>query len=119
MKTRPFVYVCSPLRGDIKGNINKAINYARFVYTKGGIPLAPHTIFTQFLNDEVPEERKAGIEMGLELLNVCNELWAFGDRISDGMAAEIVRANKLGLTVKRFDDRCNPLEVVAGDAREG
>lgn len=110
MQDKPFVYVCSPLRGDIKENIKKAINYCRFVYAKGGIPLAPHTIFTQFLNDEIKEERIAGIEMGILLLPKCNELWAFGDKATEGMAVEIAAAKALGLRVKRFDENMEAID---------
>ncbi len=107
---KPFIYICSPLRGGIKRNIKRAIGYSRFVYSKGGVPLAPHVIFTTFLDDEIPEERAAGMEMGLELLRVCDELWVFGERISEGMAGEIKRTKSLGLTVKRFSERCEPLD---------
>ncbi|WP_069648964.1 DUF4406 domain-containing protein [Caloranaerobacter ferrireducens] len=115
MRKRPFIYVCSPLRGDIEGNIGKAIRYCRFVYTKGSIPLAPHVIFTTFLDNNIPEERKVGIEMGLDLLLKCNELWAFGKRISEEMAEKIKMAEALGLKIKRFNERCEPLEVVDGE----
>lgn len=113
MHKRPFIYVCSPLKGDIERNIRKATGYSRFVFTQGGIPLAPHAIFTQFLDDNVPEERNAGIEMGIQLLVKCDELWAFGERISEGMEAEIAAAKTMGLTVRRFNDRCEPLGVDA------
>lgn len=117
-RKRPVIYVCSPLRGDIERNIHKAIGYSRYIYSQWGIPLAPHVIFTTFLDDNDPTERASGMEMGLELLVKCDELWAFGDKVSEGMEAEIEAAEKLGLRVKRFDDRLNPLEVVAGDAEK-
>jgi hypothetical protein len=110
MRTMPIVYICSPLRGDIERNIKKAIGYSRFAYSKGFIPLAPHVIFTTFLDEEIPEERLAGMEMGKKLLTICDELWVFGDKISEGMAAEIKKAKSLGLTVKRFNERCEPLD---------
>lgn len=116
-KKRPAIYVCSPLRGDVERNIQKAIGYCRYIYSRGGIPLAPHVIFTTFLDDEIPEERAAGIELGLELLAKCDELWVFGEKISQGMSYEITRAKKLGIRIRRFNERCKPLEVVAGDAR--
>lgn len=112
-KRRPVVYVCSPLRGDIKRNIQKATGYSRYIYSQGGIPLAPHLIFTTFLDEAIIEERTAGMEMGLELLIKCDELWVFGDKISEGMAGEIAAAEDLGLRVKRFNDR---LEVNGGGA---
>ncbi len=116
-RKRPIIYVCSPLRGDIDRNIHKAIGYCRYIYSRGGIPLAPHVIFTTFLDDAVPEERAAGIELGLEVLSMCDELWVFGEKISEGMSYEITRAKKLGIRIRRFNERCKPLEVVAGDAR--
>jgi len=115
-KEKTFIYVCSPLRGDVERNIQRAIGYSRYVYGKGGIPMTPHVYFTTFLDDTVPEERAAGIQMGMQLLLRCDELWAFGENISEGMAAEIAAAQDLGLFIRRFNDRCKPLEVCAGGA---
>ncbi len=100
---RPVVYVCSPLRGDVERNIYKAIGYSKYIYRQGGIPLAPHVIFTTFLEDNDPRDRAAGMEMGLELLTICDEVWAFGDKVSEGMAGEIAAAEKLGLRVRRLE----------------
>lgn len=109
-RRRPVIYICSPLRGEVERNIKRAISLSRYIYSQGGIPLAPHVIFTTFLDDEIPEERASGMEMGLELLRVCDELWAFGETVSEGMASEIAAAKELGLKVKRFNSR---LEVMA------
>lgn len=110
MKKKPFIYVCSPLRGDIERNINRAIGYSRFVFSSGGIPMTPHVYFTTFLDDTIPEERAAGIEMGNQLLLKCDELWAFGEKVSEGMAAEITAAKDLCLKIRRFNDRCELLD---------
>jgi hypothetical protein len=112
-KRRPVIYVCSPLRGDVERNIQKATRYSRYIYSQGGIPLAPHVIFTTFLDEAITEERAAGVEMGLELLAKCDELWCFGNKVSEGMAGEMAAAESLDLRVKRFNDR---LEVWDGDA---
>lgn len=87
---KKLVYVCSPLKGNIEENINKAKGYCKEVIEKGFIPIAPHIYFTQFLNDLKEEERKMGIECGMELLKLCDELWVYGDYTkSEGMTAEI------------------------------
>lgn len=114
-REKPFIYVCSPLRGDVERNIQRAIGYSRYVYSQGGIPMTPHVYFTTFLDDTVPEERTAGIQMGLELLTKCDELWTFGEKISEGMEAEMAAAKTLGLVVRHFNDRCQPLEVCDGE----
>lgn len=88
MKKNKIVYVCSPLRGDMERNIVRANYFSRFVFEKGCIPIAPHVIFTQFLDDAKPKERKRGIEMGIALLKLCDELWVFSPTISEGATRE-------------------------------
>ncbi len=99
-----LVYICSPLRGDIASNQRKAIAYCEFASKQGVIPLAPHTIFTQYLNDEVPEQREQGLKMGLELLRKCDQLWVCGDEISEGMQAEISLATELSIPVVSIEE---------------
>ncbi len=102
MKT---IYVCSPLAGQIENNIRRAREFSKFVINEGGMPIAPHTIFTQLLDDLIPEERKLGMEMGIEMLKKSDEIWVFGDRISTGMAAEIKLAQEMKMPIYRVDER--------------
>ena len=53
-----LVYISSPLRGDVERNIQRARDYCAYAASCGVIPLAPHTIFTQYLDDEQPEQRE-------------------------------------------------------------
>lgn len=50
-----LVYISSPMRGDVERNIQRARDYCAYAASCGVIPLAPHTIFTQYLDDEQPE----------------------------------------------------------------
>lgn len=104
-----LVYICSPLRGDIENNIKKAISYCKYAATKNVVPLAPHTIFTQYLNDNIPKEREQGLYMGIQLLKKCDEIWVFGNRISEGMSSEIKLAKKLNIPIKYIDT--NKIEI--------
>ncbi len=78
MADRPLAFVCSPLRGDTEANMERARGYCRQVFEAGYTPLAPHLIFTQFLRDNVPEERAAGMEMGAKLLKKCRVRGLYG-----------------------------------------
>lgn len=62
-------------------------------------PLAPHLYFTRFLKDELAAERAAGMQFGLSWLEQADELWVFGDTVSEGMAQEIAKAKELGKPV--------------------
>ena len=97
---KSVIYICSPLKGDVKRNIEKANYYARYAYSQGCIPLAPHTIFTQFLDDNNPKERNDGMAMGLALLEHCAELWVFGTNITKGMRKEIDYARKQKIEIR-------------------
>ena len=108
--TMKFIYICSPLRGDIERNIRKANGYCRFAITKSVVPLAPHVMFTGFLDDTIPQEREQGLVLGLEILKICNEVWVFGNRISEGMLTELQVAKGLNIPIRYFTDKCE--EVV-------
>lgn len=94
---RPFAYVCSPYRGDIEANTERARDYCRQVYEAGYIPLAPHLLFPQFLREHIPKEREAGLEMGAALLSQCRVLIICGGDITEGMSREIKLAQELGI----------------------
>ena len=89
---RPIVYICSPYSGDVEGNVAAARRYSRFAVEKGYIPIAPHLLFPQFLDDSRPDERELGLFFGNALMSKCSEVWVFGSRISSGMESEIKRA---------------------------
>ena len=44
----------------------------------GLLPITSHIYSTQFLDDNIPKERQLGLNIGLELLSECQEMWVFG-----------------------------------------
>ena len=107
---RPIVYICSPYAGDTEININAAQKYSRFAVNKGYIPIAPHLLFPQFMNDTDPEERKLGLFFGNALMSKCSEVWVFGERISAGMEAEIKRARWKNYRLRYFSESCEEVQ---------
>lgn len=97
-----LIYICSPLSGDLESNKKKANEYCANAAIMGVIPLAPHTIFTQYLDDTLPIERQKGLQMGLTLLKRCDELWVCGSIISEGMRGEISFAAEHGIPTHYF-----------------
>ena len=96
---QPLIFVCSPYRGDVNAHVKCARRYCHYVVKQGGIPFAPHLLFTQFLDDSKATERRKGMLMGAEMLRLCDELWVFGE-LSAGMQAEIDLAKRLGIPVR-------------------
>lgn len=101
---RPIVYICSPFAGDIDTNVKVARAYSRFAVEAGYIPIAPHLLFPQFLNDADPQERQLGLFFGNALMSKCSEVWVFGKHISSGMEAEIKRAKWKNYRLRYFTE---------------
>ncbi len=98
-----IIYVCSPYRGDVDENTKLARSVCREITLEGHIPIAPHIYFTQFLDDNEETERQLGMENAIKLLDLCDEIWVVGDKITPGMAAEIqyAKANDIPIMNRR------------------
>lgn len=112
---RPIVYICSPCAGEIEKNVKAAQGYSRFAVEKGYIPIAPHLLFPQFLNDANPKERQLGLFFGNALMSKCSEVWVFGSRISAGMEAEINRAKWKNYRLRYFTETCEEVHHVCNN----
>ena len=97
-----LIYVASPYKGDIEKNKEYAKEACRYVLNQGNAFFCPHLLYPQVLDDNHPEERRLGINIGKEFLAKCDELWAFGDHISQGMFEEIEFSRKIGIPIKRI-----------------
>ena len=97
-------YICSPLSGNISGNIENAQRYARYALECGMAPVVPH-FYALILDDSKKEERSLGMQAGISLLWVCDEVWVFGDEITEGMKKEIIFAEKLNIKVKYISEK--------------
>lgn len=96
---RPMVYICSPYSGNVEENIEKARRYSRFAVDQGAIPIAPHLLFPQFMNEAT--ERELAMFMDIAVLSKCRELWVF-DIPTAGMRREIAYAEKKQMVIRFF-----------------
>ena len=116
------IFVCSPYRplsgteksrkAELESNVFRAKTACRILTTLGFMPLAPHLYFTTFLEDEVKRERENGIRLGLQWLEEADEVWVFGDTISEGMAVEIARAKELDKPVRNLPEPSRMVELL-------
>lgn len=105
---KPLVYVASPFAGDEARNTENAIRYCRFTVDSGAIPLAPHLFLPRFMSEKA--ERDAAMFMNMVFLGKCEQLWVFGVKITDGMAAEIAKAKKRQMPIRYFTDTCEEVK---------
>ena len=108
---RPIVYICSPYAGDVKGNVQRAQAYCRFAVEKNCVPIATHLLFPQFMDDHDPVQRQQALFMSRLLLTKCNEVWVFGETISQGMFSEIRKAESRNKTIRYFTKDCQEVQT--------
>ena len=95
-----LVYICAPLRGDVEKNIEFARQKAQEVFQAGDIPVCPHLMFPPIADPENPQQDQAARDMGLRLVESCQQVNVYGSEWTDGMWAEIRHAMDLGIQVK-------------------
>ena len=81
------------------------MRYCRFAVDTGYVPIAPHLLFPQFMNDSDTAERDLALFMDLVLLSKCAELWVFGEKVSRGMGIELEKARQKRKTVRFFTEQ--------------
>ena len=108
---KPLVYICSPYAGDVVKNTERAKLYSRFaVIERDAIPFAPHLLLPQYLSDDDPEERELALFMDIVFLGKCNELWVFGENITEGMQREIEKAKTRNMAIRYFTEEMKEAE---------
>lgn len=78
----------SPYAGDIKKNVEYARKCVRDSLLRNESPIASHLLYTQegILNDNIPEERRKGIEAGLVWQKIADKHVFYVDYgMSEGM----------------------------------
>lgn len=105
------IFICSPFRGNIEENTKAAQFFAKIIIQTGRVPIAPHLYFPQFLDEENPNERMNGIEMGLELMDVCDEVYVLGFNITEGMRFELDHARAKRIPVRLYDEYMNAVNL--------
>lgn len=102
---RPVAYICSPYAGDTEANVALARRISRALIDLGRIPLAPHLLLPQFMNDDDPEQRELAMFMNRIILSKCEEVWIYAPRVSPGMRDEAYWAHAIGTPIHFLNEQ--------------
>jgi len=100
---RPLAYITAAWGGDEYETTEKAAKYCRAVYEAGFSPICPVLFMPLFLNTEIPEEHKSGIDMGRDLLRRSHVLVVCGGGIDEAVKNDIATAARLKITATTLD----------------
>ena len=98
------VYVCAPLGGNVESNLKKVRTYTEYALRCGTAPVVPH-FYAECLDDNNPKDREVGLAAGMSLLWLCDEVWVFGDTVTDGMRAELKFGKNLNIRIRYITEK--------------
>ena len=100
---RPLAYITAAWSGDEWSDLEQAVQYCRAVYEVGFSPICPLLYMPLFLNDEIPEEHKSGMDMSRDLLRRSHVLVVCGDYVDEDVKNDIATAGRLSITATTLD----------------
>jgi hypothetical protein len=91
------IYMAHPYGGD-PDNLLRAKRWMRWIEETQPIAVnASWILECEIWDDAKPEEREAGLQRDIANIRRCDEIWAVGGRISEGMKVEITAAAEYGI----------------------
>ena len=100
---RPLAYITAAWDGEEWSDLEAAAKYSRAVYDAGFSPICPVLFMPLFLNDDIPEEHKSGVDMGRDLLRRSHVLVVCGDMVDEAVKSDIATAARLKITATTLD----------------
>lgn len=100
---RPLAYITAKWSENEYRNTEDAARYCRAVYDAGFTPVCPLLFLPLFLNDEIPQEHKDGIDIGRDLLRRAHVLVVCGHGIDETVKNDIAVAERLRITATTLD----------------
>ena len=109
---RPLAYLTAAWSGEPDVDMELATHYCRLAYEAGFSPICPLLYLPLFLNDSVPEEHKAGIDMRRDMLRRSHTLIVCGSAVDEDVKNDIAVAGRLGIAATTLEAvSCTHLDV--------
>ena len=100
---RPLAYITAAWRGDEWDDLEAASQYCRAVYEAGFSPICPVLFMPLFINNDIPEEHKSGVDMGRDYLRRSHVLVVCGNIVDEAVKSDIATAARLKITATTLD----------------
>lgn len=98
-----IVYIAHPIGGNVEENLADLRRIIRDINLTHPdvVPFAPYYSDVVSLHDSIPSERERGMRNNTAILGsgIVKELWLTGNKISNGMSAEILQCELMGIPV--------------------
>ena len=111
---KPMAYITAAWSNNEFEVTETAAKYCRKLYEAGYTPICPPLYIPLFLNDQVPQEHKDGIDMARDMLRRARVLVVCDDLIDENVKNDIAIAQRLNITATTLEG----ILTVKGQGRE-
>ena len=100
---RPMAYITAAWSNNEFENTETAAKYCRKFYEAGFTPMCPLLFLSLYLDDEIPQEHKDGIDMARDMLRRSHVLVVCGSGVDESVKNDIAVAERLRITATTLD----------------
>ena len=100
---KPMAYITAAWSNNEFEVTETAAKYCRKLYEAGYTPICPPLYIPLFLNDQVPQEHKDGIDMARDMLRRSRVLVVCGDVVDESVKNDIAIAQRLHITATTLE----------------
>jgi hypothetical protein len=94
------VFIAHQISGDVEGNIKKVIAICKVLHLRNILPVFPSFTWRQYLPDNAQTKYYAGLVNDEYFRRrMIDEVWLYGNKLSEGMLKEINLAISYGIPV--------------------
>ena len=111
---KPMAYITAAWGNNEFEVTETAAKYCRKLYEAGYTPICPPLYIPLFLNDQVPQEHKDGIDMARDMLRRARVLVVCGSIVDENVKNDIATAQRLNITATTLEG----ILTVKGQGRE-
>jgi hypothetical protein len=100
---RPMAYITAAWSSNEFENTETAAKYCRKIYEAGFTPVCPLLFLPLYLDDEIPQEHKDGIDMARDMLRRSHVIVVCGSGVDESVKNDIAVAERLRITATTLD----------------
>ena len=95
------VYICASMDGNLETVLERVKAYVNYALKCGVAPVAPH-FYLQTMHPDTKTNAETLRSAARSLLWYCDEMWVFGDEVTEAMASDQQFCKEFHIRMKRI-----------------
>lgn len=98
------IYVCAPFGVDLETELEDVAKYYEFTLQSECVPVGPHAL-AKMLGCKNEAKIKQMRQAGMSLIWFCDEIWVFGEQVTESMQEEIGFGRNMKIRMRKIREK--------------